>query len=325
MSADLIIQLPAKEKALEVFSTANGIDPFLKAIRDEVDVFIPDVSNKKGRDEIASIAYKISRSKSAIDDIGKNLVADLKELPKKIDAERKRVRDLLDTWRDEVRKPLTDWEEAEKVRVENHKQFIVNIESYANQSQDCDSEAIAKLISELEETAIDQALEEFQTQAIKAKESTINFLRNKFEEKKKYEDEQKELARLRAELLEKQRIEREELIAKEAAEKAAKAERDAAERRELEFKLFAEKAEREKLEAIQREKQAVEAERKRVADENKRIEDERIARERSAKHKKAIRAEAIKSFVANGLAQEQAEIALRAIENKLIPNVAIHF
>jgi hypothetical protein len=325
MSTELAIQLPAKEQALEVFSAANGIDPFLKVIRDEVDAFIPDVSTKKGRDEIASIAYKISRSKSAIDDLGKNLVSDLKELPKKIDAERKRVRDLLDQWRDEVRKPLTDWESAEEERVQKHKLFIVNIEGYASQSQDRDSEGIARLIAELESTVVDQSFEEFQTQAISIKESTLAFLRNKFEEKRKHEEEQKELARLRAELQEKQRVEREELIAKEAAEKAVKAEREAAERRELELKFAAEKAEREKLEAIQREKQAVEVERKRIEAENKKIEDERIARERNAKHKKAIRGAALKSFVDNGLTQEYAEIALKAIENKLIPNVSINF
>jgi hypothetical protein len=42
------------------------------------------------------MAYKVARSKTALDDGGKKLVADLKQIPKKIDAERKRVRDPLD-------------------------------------------------------------------------------------------------------------------------------------------------------------------------------------------------------------------------------------
>jgi hypothetical protein len=50
----------------------------------------------QGREAIASMEYKVARSKTALDDGGKKLVADLKQIPKKIDAERKRVRDPLD-------------------------------------------------------------------------------------------------------------------------------------------------------------------------------------------------------------------------------------
>ena len=54
---------------------------------------MPDVTTKKGRDAIASIAHKVARSKTALDNIGKELVAELKDVPKKIDAERKRIAD----------------------------------------------------------------------------------------------------------------------------------------------------------------------------------------------------------------------------------------
>jgi len=110
--------LPARENAVQVFSAPNGLDPFLAQIRAEIDAFVPDVSTKKGRDAIASMAYKVAKSKTALDGLGKELVAELKQIPALIDAERKRMRDILDAWRDEVRKPVDDWE-AEQAAIES--------------------------------------------------------------------------------------------------------------------------------------------------------------------------------------------------------------
>ncbi|HBP0262862.1 TPA: hypothetical protein L5P72_006465, partial [Pseudomonas aeruginosa] len=128
MSAEnQLVEVPAKETALQVYSAANGLDPFLAKIREEIDGFVPDVTTRKGREAIASIAYKVARSKTALDNVGKELVAELKEVPKKIDAERKRMRDLLDSWQAEVRSPLTEWEEAEAARVARHQGEIDKI------------------------------------------------------------------------------------------------------------------------------------------------------------------------------------------------------
>ena len=86
-TTDLIV-LPPNETALQVYSAPQGLDPYLFKIKEELDAFVPDVSTKKGRDAIASIAYKVAKGKTALDNIGKELVADLKDGPKKIDADR---------------------------------------------------------------------------------------------------------------------------------------------------------------------------------------------------------------------------------------------
>lgn len=99
---------------LTVFTSEKGLDPFLSKVKAEIDGFTPDVSSKKGRDEVASMAYKISQTKSYLDKTGKELVDKLKQQPKAVDGERKRMRELLDSWRDEVRNPLTELEDAEK-------------------------------------------------------------------------------------------------------------------------------------------------------------------------------------------------------------------
>jgi len=77
-----LIVLPPKETALQVYSTPQGLEPYLAKIKEELDSFVPDVTTKKGRDAIASIAYKVAKGKTALDNIGKELVAELKDVPK---------------------------------------------------------------------------------------------------------------------------------------------------------------------------------------------------------------------------------------------------
>lgn len=354
MSADnQIVALPPKETALQVYSAANGLDPFLAKIREEIDGFVPDVSTRKGRDAIASIAYKVARSKTALDNVGKELVAELKEVPKKIDAERKRMRDLLDGWQEEVRRPLTEWEEAEEARKAKHQAGIDQI-NLRLECRDLDSAELKSNIAWLEGMAIGAEWEEFETEAARAKDKALSALRDALVVREKYEAEQAELERLRAEAAAREQKEREERIAREAAEaerltaeRRAQEERDAAarreaeakaaaERRELELKLAAERAEREALEATQRAEHAerdaqaradaaAAAERQRQADEQARIEREAAAREANKAHQKAINNEALAAFIAGGMPEECAKQAITLIAKRCIPHITISY
>src|SRR3546814_15082196 len=76
-------QLPVsipKENALEVFTTVGAIDKYLDMVRAEIDGFSGDVQTKKGRDAIASIAYKVAKSKTYLDGVGKELTEDRKSV-----------------------------------------------------------------------------------------------------------------------------------------------------------------------------------------------------------------------------------------------------
>ena len=190
MSNELIV--PTKENALEVYQKQNGLDPFLEQIKQEIDSFVPDVTTKKGRDAIASMAYKVAKSKTALDDVGKELVADLKELPKKIDAERKRVREILDAWRDQVRKPLTDWEQAEDDRIANHKTAIAFI-LQSSVVEDVNSKTIKSKIADIEAIAVGKHFEEFELEAMHAKEHSLEKLQKLLFQTERHEEEQKEL------------------------------------------------------------------------------------------------------------------------------------
>ncbi|EMM8312631.1 hypothetical protein R8F64_005823 [Pseudomonas aeruginosa] len=355
MSAETqLVEVPAKETALQVYSSANGLDPFLAKIREEIDGFVPDVTTRKGREAIASIAYKVARSKTALDNVGKELVAELKEVPKKIDAERKRMRDLLDSWQAEVRKPLTEWEEAEEARVSKHKAGIEWFRSRPDEHRYSDSAQIRAAIAEVQAVKIGDPWQEFEAEALRAKANALEALSGHLASRERHEAEQAELARLRAEAAAREQKEREERIARQAAEQArrqeeakAQAERDAAvrreaeaqaaaERRELELKLQAQQAEREKLEAQQRAEQAerdaqrraeeaAAQERQRQADERARIEREAAAREADKAHKKAINNEALAAFVAGGMDESSARRAVTLIAQRKIPGVHIYY
>lgn len=108
-----------KSSAMAVFTNNEQLDPIIEKIEKEARSLVPDVSTKKGRDAIASMAHKVARSKTYIDNAGKDLVAELKALPKQIDESRRIVRERLDALKDEVRRPLTEWEaEQERIKAE---------------------------------------------------------------------------------------------------------------------------------------------------------------------------------------------------------------
>ncbi|MCH4880204.1 hypothetical protein EQV97_22875 [Pseudomonas sp. TMW22090] len=375
--------VPPQETALAVYSAEKGLEPWLQVIRSKIDGFTPDISSRKGREAIASMAYAVARSKTALDDVGKKLVADLKEVPKKIDAERKRVRDTLDSWQEEVRRPLNEWQAAEDARVDKHNSGIETIKAYLVLADQEPAAMIAELIAQLESVAIDQSWEEFEAEAARAKDSTLTGLRSALGKQEKVEAEQAELARLRAEAEVRAKADYEAEIAREAAEKAqreaeekAQAERDAAAKREqalidqaaqaqrdadqkirdaeaaaanqaLQLQLAAEQAERQKIqaeadrvEAIRREEQqAVEAERRQAeaveqarlaevaranaaADE---INRQAAAREADKAHKGAIYKAAKEAFIANGMSEECARLAVKVIASGFIPAISITY
>ena len=312
-----------KQNAMAVFTTKEQLDPIIEAIEKEARSLVPDVSTRKGRDAIASMAHKVARSKTYIDNAGKDLVAELKALPKQIDESRRIVRERLYALKDEVRRPLTEWEaEQERIRVEEawnamHEEALVMNKMFDDQ----------------------------RAAQIEADHEMALLMNDKFDRDR---EEQRRLA-------EQEQREHEERIKREAAEQARrdaeakhKAEIEAAARREAEEKARAELAERQRIEAEQRaarEKQeaearaerekaaAVEAERlkakqaeeKRLAEE-KRIADEQAKREADVKHRKTVGTNIVNALTSHtSLTREQAIEVLTALKDDLIPCAKIHY
>lgn len=355
-STDLIT-VPSKETALDVFKGDKGLDPYLLTIRHELDRFLenpPSLDTVAGRKAYASMAYKIARSKTAIDNIGQELVADLKQLPKTIDAERKRWRDTLDGWRDEARGPLNEWEAAEETRIAKHKTGIEVMQRFAEELDDEDASTLSATIAHVEAIEIGIEWEEFEAEAHRVKAASLATLKAALERRQKYEAEQAELERLRQEAAAREQREREAQIAREAEERArreaeqkAQAEREAAARREQEAKAEAERKEREHQEAIAKAKRDAELaeqrakeeydrkERERIAEqqrqeqeraEQQRREQEEVARRQADKeHRGRINRTAMQAFIDGGMPPECAKQAVTMLAKGEIPNATINY
>lgn len=321
----------------------GGLKPFIEQVRAEVSAEVPDLSTRKGRERIASLAAKVSKSKVAVEKPGRDYLKKLKEMPKVVEAELRDFVREMDALRDEVRRPLTEWEAAEAARVAGHEDRIQMMREFASECGEYDSAYLAQRIEQLDAMQIDSSWEEFESEAHRVKGATIAALRDALSKRQQYEAEQAELEELRRKQAEQEQKEREAAIAREAEERArreaelrAQQEREAAARRELELKLQAEQAEREKLEAQQRAEQAAkdaearaqaaaEAERRRIADEQAEIERQTKAREADKAHKASVNSAAMQAFIAGGMPEECAKQAVVLIAKRQIPNVSIQY
>lgn len=223
-----LIAVASVDIVKQSFGGNGGIEALLERIKAETANFVPDVSTAKGREAIASLAHKVARSKTFIDEAGKELVEADKKRIKRIDDERKKARDTLDQLKAEVRKPLTDWETAEQARVDGIKARIEEMRVLAIVEQGAKATDLKDNLAELKSFAIDESFAEFIADAAPVKDAGIATLEKAIAAAEKYEAEQAELARLRAAEAARAAEEAEAKKVAEIAEKAAAAARQAA-------------------------------------------------------------------------------------------------
>lgn len=336
--------------ALEaMFRAKDGVDPLIDRIKAEVRTHAADVTTKKGRDAIASLAHKVSRSKVALDDAGKLLTEAAKKEIAIVDAARKKVRDQLDALRDEVRKPLTDWEEAEASRIDMCKRTIAAIINHGILGDETSSDIRAKA-EEIKAIVIGPDFGEYEAQATGARDATLNTLRAMYAAAKAREDQAAELEKLRAEnaRLEAERLEREAAAqAERDAEAARKAAAEQAERERIAAEEAAARIEAGKLAAAEKAKadaeakaeadrieaearheaalasakreaeEAAQRERDRIAAEQKAADDARAKREADAAHRAKITADIVEALGAMSGRATPALIAEALIDGRI--------
>ncbi|EPL2257449.1 hypothetical protein WJG13_005416 [Klebsiella pneumoniae] len=323
MSEIMDLVVIEKKNAMAVFTNNDQLDPLIEAIEKEARSLVPDVTTKKGRDAIASMAHKVARSKTYIDNAGKDLVAELKALPKQIDESRRVVRERLDALKDEVRRPLTEWEaEQERIKAEEAMSAL-HAEALA-MNEEFDRQLAARIESDHEMALLmNDAFD--REQADKAAEAERQRIA--------HEEEIKRLAAAAAarEVEQRAQREREEAAHREAMLKAQaeQAERDriAAEQKAEADKQAAIEAERRKAqeEADRIRREAEQREQARLAEE-KRKADEQARREADVKHRKAVGTEIVKALLANtSLTRDQAIEVLTAVKDGRIPHTGISY
>lgn len=319
-STELVIVEP--KSALTVFTAPDEIEAILLKVEQEVGSFVPDVSTKKGRDAIGSLGLKIAKTKTYLDGIGKDLVDEYKEIPKKIDANRKTVRDRLDALKAKTLKPREEWEaEQESIRLAklaeaDHEIALLMNEKFDRDVADAKAEVERQRIAheeELKRQAVEQAQREAEEKIQRERDAAL----------------QREAdLKAQAALAEANRI---------AAEKKAEQDRiDAANKTESDRLAAAQQAEREKQEAIAAEQLKAKQEADRIQREAKQKEDARLAEERriadeaaaraaNVEHKRAINQQAVADLVAAGITEECAVQCVKAIAKGQVSAIAITY
>jgi hypothetical protein len=311
-----------KKNAMAVFTNNDQLDPLIEAIEKEARSLVPDVTTKKGRDAIASMAHKVARSKTYIDNAGKDLVAELKALPKQIDESRRVVRERLDALKDEVRRPLTEWEaEQERIKAEEAMNAL-HVEALA-MNEEFDRQLAARIESDHEMALLmNDAFD--REQADKAAEAERQRIA--------HEEEIKRLAAAAAarEVEQRAQREREEAAHREAVLKAQaeQAERDriAAEQKAEADKQAAIEAERRKAqeEADRIRREAEQREQSRLAEEKRKAEEE-SRRAADVEHRRGINTAAVQALINQGIPHEWAKACIIAVALGKVPATTIKY
>lgn len=311
-----------KESVLAVFSEKDGLDPVIEQARELVGNFEHDLSTAAGRKRTASLANKVARLKTKLDDMGKGLTSEWKAKSKAVDQNRKAMRDALDVLKAEARKPLTEWEEEQK-RVEAERKAAEEAEALKRQIES--DHEIAILMNEKfdREMAEKQRIAEEQERLRIEREEQEKAkreeqIRIEVEERAKKEAEKAkqdalqmaENERMRAEQAERDRI---------AAEQRAKIEAEMAEKRRIADK---ERAEKEKAEAANKARQD---EINRQKAEQEKLRKVQEAREANRRHVGAVRKSAKEALMNIGVDEEMAKKIIMAINSGSIPNVKITY
>lgn len=330
---------------LMVLTDAKKFSEFYEEMRRETDALDADVSTERGRKAIASMAYKVARTKTAIDEAGKKLNEEARSRINAIDESRREIRKQLDDLKDEVRKPLTEWEAAEEARVENAKAELTRLREAGRVGFEDNAETVSARLAEISALKLDPALhgETFGI-AQAAQADAVRALSDARDRLAREEAERAELERLRAEAAERQQQEQANREAEEAERRRAEAEKAEQERitalqraAEERAKAEAERAAREEREASERaHAEALAAERHR-AEEAERAERERVAaakaeadalaaRVADRAHRSKIMGAAKEAIMEAGPVDETAAKAIvLAIAAGSVPNISIRF
>ena len=275
-----------------VFQEEGGDRKILERIEKAALAIVTDASTAKGRKDIASLAYKVSRSKTALDNAGKTLVDDWKAKAKVVDARRKRIRDSLDKLRDIVREPLTKWEEAETARIKAFEDQLATWKDSGAEAamywKDHTLDEHEIVLAELESVVLDETWEAygFFVAAQETLEMAISRVKKAIEDRKQWDAEQAELEKLRQDNAQAEK----DKIAQDAADKAR------------------------------------EDERKRIADEQAEEARQKAAREKDREHRRKINATTSAELQAHAkLDKKQAEKVVECLARGLISNVTINY
>lgn len=302
------------ESPLAAFAPGQ-MERTLSAIRDRVMAEPIDITTDAGRKRIASVAYAIVRSKTALDKAGKEIASD-------IAAQRKLAVTFLDNLKEDFRRPLTEWEEAEERRCAKHKAGIHAAFVSLGVSANSRSDEIRAVADTVHAAPVDAGVwEEFSVEAIAAKQSALAQLDEMLKTSVSREELEAENARIRAEAEAAKKVAAEAAAKLEAENTRLRAEAEAAAkiaRQAEDVRLAEEYRARQAEHAKQAEAQRIEAERLRA-------EREQAAREQDELRRAAVHNEILSALLQAGISEIAAGIVVEAITTGRIPHLRIEY
>lgn len=332
-----LVVIDIKPEQAPVLYVPNGLEDYLNHIR-ELAKEVPDVTTKKGRDRIGSLARSVGVSKKAIENPGRAYLKRLKEAVKPAEEELKRFVDACDDISKSILKPRVEWD-AEQERIEAENAYAAMWQEAHEMDASITAERAEKLAARiaadhemalLMNDAFDRDAKEKADEVERLRKAHEEFIANEAAEKAKREVEDKAKRDIEAA----EQRERDAKLAQERAEQAAK---DVAAKAERDAKELAERVERDKQEAIAAEQRKAQEEADRIKRETQQKEDAQLAEEKRVADEAAARAaneahrKTIGAAVVNGLTQyagltrEQAIATLKALINNQIPYANIHY
>ena len=344
---DLIV-LPAKEDLPAYFlgqggdSEDQGIAELVARIEAPLKNVTHDVTTAKGRKEARSVASKVSKSKTVLESVRKDITQDWRDKTAKVNAAGKIATERLDALRDRIKAPADEFEakQAEKLRL-----ILLRMDAFKTDvlsAHDSSAELLAK-IDEIEALEVDASFEDQEGEARILKAAALDKYRSDLgiavarekadaeleelraekatreaEEAKRLAKEEEDRAaaerekqeRLQAEQSEKEQLEAAERAKEEAEELAKRQAREAEERHQ-----------RELQEAKEREERAAQAERDRIAQEQADKTAAAAKRAADAEHRAKIRGQIVQSFV--DLGPDGWEAAVDAMIDGKIPHITV--
>ena len=228
---DYSVTVTHKENLLSFFKEGANLDGLYNVVQAKARALVADATTKEGVSQIKSTARQIASIKKRVDDIGKDVVAELKDLPKQIDANRKKWREDMEALQDEIRKPVTE--------IENRQAEIEEIRATHGKLALSGSEEIKAAIESIDKIELTgdkwkESLEDA-TAAVTAEKGALEVMLNAALKKEAEARELEELRKNKEEAearaaAEKARLEREKAEAERKAAEAEKAAKEALER-----------------------------------------------------------------------------------------------
>ncbi len=336
-----------------VAATRNAIaefDPFeaeLAEFRERYDGVVYDLDDEAQNKQARSDRHAIGKVISKLDSQHKAIKGPLLDVTRELDGVRKVLKDGFLEVQGRIKSQIEAHEAKEQARINDIAQRIEDIRMQLafDAMRPPTAAELSSVIEAVQAIPIDDSFDEWKGSALLAKTETVEALEKLLADRQKYEAEQAELERLRAEKEQRERAEREARIAAEAADRAKReaeaaaekarldAERKVAEERgraERERQEAAEKAERELTAANRRAERAADQERGRIEREQEEAE-RKAAAERAAeearkakqKHRAKIHIAIADALIDNGLADEQASVVIEAVKDGNIPHMQI--